>query len=275
MLSINVTHLNYYYTNEETHFEHVQGLTDISFNLSKGDRLLVVGRNGAGKSTLLSILGGKKIISDPINAATVLGRPAFHDTSLGRDVMYLGEWWKNDLIMDVTVAESMADQVHSQRFQKLAKLLDVDLNWKISRISDGQRRRCQLLANLAEPNKSVYIMDEATTDLDLVARDSLMWLLKEETENHQATVVYATHIFDNIEGWPTHILYLSRGRVKVFLPIDKCQRYAALKAGGCLTPLYTLVRDWLYQELDNGDKQPNGTCPSNREREEYHPGEVR
>ena len=45
----------------------------------------------------------------------------------------------------------------------------------INEISDGQRRRCQLLECLAIP-RSVYLMDEITSDLDLYAREALLGL---------------------------------------------------------------------------------------------------
>eukprot|EP00922_Rhytidocystis_sp_ex-Travisia-forbesii_P022485 GHVS01032922.1.p1 GENE.GHVS01032922.1~~GHVS01032922.1.p1 ORF type:complete len:265 (+),score=54.75 GHVS01032922.1:395-1189(+) len=248
---VDVRCLSYSYDNEKTDYNRVEGLHDLTFQVKKGSRVVVVGGNGAGKSTLLSILGGKKMVC-PEEAALIMGRPVFNDTSLGKNVMYMGEWWKHEVFMDVTVSDCLSDQLGSSRCERLRRLLDVDLSWRISKVSDGQRRRCQLLANLVEP-KDVYIMDEATTDLDVVARDSLMRMLREETEERNATILYATHIFDNLEGWPTHILYLKRGRLALFSPMEKVHRYHQLKAEGVLNPLYTTVRDWLYEELH--DKQ--------------------
>eukprot|EP00922_Rhytidocystis_sp_ex-Travisia-forbesii_P019046 GHVS01028268.1.p1 GENE.GHVS01028268.1~~GHVS01028268.1.p1 ORF type:complete len:271 (+),score=25.39 GHVS01028268.1:100-912(+) len=248
---VDVRNLSFSYENEQSDYQKVKGLHEVSFQVKKGSRVLVVGGNGAGKSTLLSILGGKKMIN-PGDSALILGRPVFNDTSLSRNVMYMGEWWKHEVFMDVTLADCLSEQLQCSRVKRLCRLLDVDLSWRISRVSDGQRRRCQLLANLAEP-RDIYIMDEATTDLDVVARDSLMRMLREETENRNATILYATHIFDNLEGWPTHILYLKRGRIALFSQMDQVDRYHQLKADGVLNPLYSMVRDWLYEEL--ADKQ--------------------
>ncbi|CAN0489728.1 unnamed protein product, partial [Laminaria digitata] len=76
-------------------------------------------------------------------------------------------------------------------------------------VSDGQRRRVQLLLGLVKPFK-ILLIDEITTSLDVVVRqDLLMWLHKESVERG-ATIIYATHIFDGLDDWPTHLTYLTR-----------------------------------------------------------------
>lgn len=46
-------------------------------------------------------------------------------------------------------------------------------------------------------------------------RADLMQFLKSECESTGATIVYATHIFDGLESWPTHLMYLANGTLKV------------------------------------------------------------
>ena len=100
------------------------------------------------------------------------------------------------------------------------------MSWRINAISDGQRRRCQLLECLAE-EKKVYILDEITTDLDLYAREGLLHFLRRESEQKGATlgfrafrnaflrtIFYATHIFDHLADWATHLMFFSAGKVQ-------------------------------------------------------------
>jgi CCR4-NOT complex subunit CAF16 len=63
----------------------------------------------------------------------------------------------------------------------LMELLEVEWDWCIYRLSDGQRRRVQLLLGLAK-KKELLLLDEVTTDLDVVARQNLLNFLKEESE---------------------------------------------------------------------------------------------
>src|SRR2546430_5565425 len=63
-------------------------LAGLDLSLDPGVRCLLVGRNGAGKSTLLTILAGRHMV--PVGRVSVLGRDAFHDTSLVEDVAFIG-----------------------------------------------------------------------------------------------------------------------------------------------------------------------------------------
>jgi ABC-type uncharacterized transport system ATPase subunit len=55
----------------------------------------------------------------------------------------------------------------------------------------------------------VLLLDEITVDLDVLARADLITFLRSECEEAGATIVYATHIFDGLESWPTHMVYPS------------------------------------------------------------------
>merc|ERR1712060_550460 len=53
--------------------------------------------------------------------------------------------------------------------------------------------------------------DEVTVDLDVLGRLDLLAFLKDECEMRGATVIYATHIFDGLEPWVTHVAYVANG----------------------------------------------------------------
>jgi ABC-type uncharacterized transport system ATPase subunit len=59
------------------------------------------------------------------------------------------------------------------RCAMLMDVLEIEPTWRICRISDGQRRRVQLLLGLARASK-LLLLDEVTTDLDLVGRQNLL-----------------------------------------------------------------------------------------------------
>jgi CCR4-NOT complex subunit CAF16 len=58
----------------------------------------------------------------------------------------------------------------------------------------------------------VLLLDEITVDLDVHVRKSLLHFLKRETEQRGATILYATHIFDGLNEWATHLCRMSNGR---------------------------------------------------------------
>merc|ERR1719243_270393 len=134
--------------------------------------------------------------------------------------------------MNLTISELLGDElVKTSRCQHLADVLQVDMSWKINDISDGQRRRCQLLEILATP-RPVYLMDEITSDLDIFAREGILSFLKAECELRGATVFYCTHIFDHLEGWASHLLHLSKGRVVTSVEMSQVEDYSKLVADG-------------------------------------------
>jgi len=162
----------------------------------------------------------------PRGACLVLGRDSFHDTSLNSTRQLLAGDWTRDIGMvgrgiayqaDFAAAKlienHMTPEVSTERRDRLIKLLGVDPSWRMNTLSDGQRRRVQILVKLL-PLWDVLLLDEVTTDLDVVARVDLLEFLRHETELRGATIVYATHIFDGLDTWPSHVAYMYGGEIK-------------------------------------------------------------
>lgn len=62
-------------------------------------------------------------------------------------------------------------------------------------------------------NTQVLLLDEITVDMDVVGRLDLLRFFEEECEQRGATIVYATHIFDGLERWITHVAYVADGQL--------------------------------------------------------------
>lgn len=204
-LAVDVRDLTYSFANART-----TALEHCTLQLPRGTRCLLIGGNGAGKSTLLRLLAGKRLANCNIR---VFGKDVFNECPRG--ITYLGtEWATNPVVRgDISVAEFL-DSVGGFRFAErrdyLLDILDVDLEWRMHMISDGERRRVQLCMGLMEP-WDLLLLDEVTVDLDVQVRCDLLNFLREESESRGATIVYATHIFDGIHTFPTHIVHLQLG----------------------------------------------------------------
>jgi len=246
----------------------VPALPDLSFVVPRGCRCLLTGANGAGKTTLLRLIGGKHMVPD--GQVSVLGRPVFRDLQLNTMVAMLsGDWTRSVACVgngvpfqadfsvgemtqryrESLVADGMLEAVLLPRLARLQQLLDIDLAWRLNRVSDGQRRRCQLLLKLLRPSE-LLLMDEVTTDLDLIARQALLVFLREESEVRGVTVIYSTHIFDGVDDWPTHLLHLKKGGVRYNGPVKDAPPSVTADAASSSTSgsLFTLVRGWLEEE---------------------------
>ncbi|EST05082.1 ABC transporter-like protein [Kalmanozyma brasiliensis GHG001] len=194
-------------------------LEQCNLHLKRGSRCLLIGANGAGKSTLLRLLAGKKLCDSKVR---VFGKDVFRDSPSG--VTYLGtEWAMNPVVRSDIVVSTFLDSVggyrHKARRDRLLDILDVDLTWHMHAISDGERRRVQLCMGLMEP-WDLLLLDEVTVDLDVQVRADLLDFLQLETVERGATIIYATHIFDGLQSFPTHLAHMRLGTTTTTLPID-------------------------------------------------------
>jgi len=216
---------------------HVAGsevLQSVSFKVPWGARVVLVGLNGAGKSTLLSLLSGGRMA--PEGAVTVLGEDAFRSPSAQKKVVLISsEWTAAVAAMSSASAEELMTAAiervceeeraeTAERGQRLAELLGVDRNWQVYALSEGQRRRLHLVIKLM-PLYQIALLDEATTDLDIVARRNLLLFLRHDSAARRVTVVYCTHIFDGLEGWASHIALIDGRRLS---RLDNCLSIPAL-----------------------------------------------
>ncbi|XP_015891270.3 ABC transporter I family member 19 [Ziziphus jujuba] len=233
---------------------------DFNLDISPGSRCLLVGANGSGKTTLLKILAGKHMVGER-DVVRVLNYSAFHDTHLvcSGDLAYLGGSWSKTVgsageipLQGDFSAEHMIFGVEGAdpvRRDKLIELLDIDLQWRMHKVSDGQRRRVQICMGLLHPFK-VLLLDEVTVDLDVVARMDLLEFFKEECDQRGATIVYATHIFDGLETWATHLAYIQDGDLR---RAEKLSEVNELKNSA---NLLSVVESWLRSEIKHEKKKP-------------------
>ncbi|KAF2746277.1 ABC transporter-like protein [Sporormia fimetaria CBS 119925] len=244
--SIDVQNLSYLFPDGSS------GLKEVFLNLPPGSRTLLIGANGAGKTTLLRLLSGKRMA--PEGSVSIAGVDPFKTGLEG--VTYLGlEWVLNPIVrtdIDVpTLLASVGGDHYHERRDELVRILDIDLSWRMHAVSDGERRRVQLAMGLLRP-WTILLLDEITVDLDLLSRSNFLNFLKRETETRPCTIVYATHILDNLATWPTHLVHMSLGKVKKWGSIEdlnvKPDPSATAYTGN--SQLGELVLRWLQEDLD-------------------------
>jgi CCR4-NOT complex subunit CAF16 len=221
--------------------------------------------------TLLRILAGRHLTksvqiapdgSEHRSTASVLGLNAFHDTRLNFHRAYLDcDWGMRSvafvggavpLMADIPVRNMMEKLQNSypDRRDELLDMLGVDLDWRMHQLSDGQRRRVQLFLGLVRPFR-VLLLDEVTVSLDVCVRQDLLRWLVRESDERGATVLYATHIFDGLDDWATHLYYLNdSGRCGWQGPMQELEIYHTLRAQNHPCKMLAIAEHWLRKELD-------------------------
>ena len=197
-----------------------------------------------------------------ISKTAVLGLNAFHDTRLNFHRAYLDcDWGMRSvafvggavpLMADIPVRKMMEKLQNSypDRRDELLEMLGIDLDWRMHQLSDGQRRRVQLFLGLVRPFK-ILLLDEVTTSLDVCVRQDLLRWLVRESDERGATIVYATHIFDGLDDWATHLYYLNdSGQCGWQGKMDDLEVYHKLKAENHPCKMLAIAEHWLRQELE-------------------------
>lgn len=260
IVHVNIENLNFGYPGKKN------VLNDLNMQLTAGSRCLLIGANGAGKSTLLRILAGRHLVK-PDESVRVLGKSVFYDTSLNFERSYLDTDWGMRTVSfagygcplqaDIAVREMMKklQSEYPERREELLKLLRIDPEWRMHQVSDGQRRRVQIFIGLLRPFKILFL-DEVTVSLDVIVRQDLLQWLREESIRRQATIIYATHIFDGLDDWPTHLHYLTnKGYTGWQGKLWDLEHYQELRKSGHPSPLLKIAERWLRQELVDNDSE--------------------
>lgn len=203
----------------------------------------------------------------PANTVSIAGVDPFKHGLEG--VTYLGlEWVLNPIVRTdidvVTLLNSVGGEYYSTRRDELVHVLDIDLSWRMHAVSDGERRRVQLAMGLLRPWR-ILLLDEITVDLDLLSRSNFLAFLKKETNERPCTIVYATHILDNLASWPTHLVHMSLGKVKKWGSIaDMGVQQGKAEEGRVLSgnsQLGELVLNWLQEDLDERGPRNGRVAP--------------
>ena len=246
--AVSITNLSYSYG-------PLKVLNNLNLTLHSGSRCILVGSNGAGKSTLLRLIGGKHLIL-PENSIITLDNHAFRNDL---DIVFLGNNWSRVVAFagssvnfqgDIGVFEMTKDlsKLYPERSEYLYKLLDINPLWRMHEVSDGQRRRVQLLCGLIRPFK-LLCLDEITVDLDVVTRSNFLNFLREESDVRKATIIYCTHIFDGLTDWSTHVAYLSGGKLKKFGEVSQFVKKDDDKKDSFYeNPLLETVANWIKED---------------------------
>ncbi|KAJ8607994.1 hypothetical protein CTAYLR_008238, partial [Chrysophaeum taylorii] len=177
-------------------------LRGVSVALPRGARAVLVGPNGAGKSTLLQVVAGRHTV----DAGCVRTEPESARVAL----VATEGWGRNMASLNVgelvdAAFERSGDPAWAGSLRRALRL-DRLRHRETRLLSDGEMRRVQLFATLAS-KPDIALLDEACAELDVVCRADAIETLGD------VACVYATHVFDGLEAWPTHVVRMDRGRV--------------------------------------------------------------
>lgn len=203
-------------------------LSEVSWEVSKGEHWAVLGLNGSGKTTILNMLNG--YIWPTTGKLRVLGEP-FGQTDI-RELRKSIGWVSSSLQEKIKGTERAEDIVVSGKytsiglydtptaadFEKAYQLMEqVGCSHLAGRTyqtcSQGEKQK-MLIARGLMGSPKLLILDEPTNGLDFISREELMAAVNQlATQANAPTILFVTHHIEEILPIFTHTLLLKQGTV--------------------------------------------------------------
>ena len=177
------------------------------------------GPNGAGKTTLLRMIAG---ILEPTEGTVSFDNLNYknNEIEIKQQIAYLSGNTKiydtlstYELLKMCSEIYQVPNEKAEQKIKELSKILKMDnfLHKKIANLSTGQTQRVNIARCLVH-NPKYYILDEATTGLDIISSQIILDFIKQEKENNK-TILYSTHYMEEAQNICDKVIMINKGEV--------------------------------------------------------------
>ena len=185
-------------------------LHDVSFSISRGDKVALIGYNGLGKSTLMRLIAGTR---QPTSGKAILG----HNVVPG----YLSQEFAETIPPDLSVyrvaknawqgATNLTGEKNFRNQLGAFGFDENDVEKPAGVLSGGEKIRLAFLRLfLQAPN--FLLLDEPTTHLDLDGRK----LLQEALQAYKGTILLVSHDIEFVRAVATSVLEITRAGIRSF-----------------------------------------------------------
>lgn len=200
-------------------FGDVRAVSNLSFNVRKGELFAFLGVNGAGKSTTINIICGQLGMD---SGNVIIDGCSLNENPKGIKNA-LGVVFQNSVLdKALTVYDNLESRAalygiygkaFKARLSELARLLDFEdlLKRTVGKLSGGQLRRIDIARALLH-NPKILILDEPTTGLDPQTRQTLWNVISTLRKEKNMTVFLTTHYMEEAAE-ADYVVILDSGKI--------------------------------------------------------------
>ncbi len=192
---------------------------DITFEVDDGEIMGILGPNGAGKTTLLRMTAG---ILEPTEGSISFDGLNYRDNEIEikRKIAYLSGNTKlydtlstYELLMMCCDIYDIPQNERRDRIEKITDILGMEnfIYNRIANLSTGQTQKANLARCLVHDPR-YYILDEATSGLDIISSQIILDFMKGEKARGK-TILYSTHYMEEAENICDRVIMINRGEI--------------------------------------------------------------
>ena len=191
-----------------------RGIFDLNFSVNKGETFGFVGTNGSGKTTTIRHIMG--FLKPQKGSVLVLGKDAWKEScEIKKYVEYVpGEIAFPDLRDGTTFLKAQAEMLNLKDMNYanyLIEKLQLDPSANLKRMSKGMKQKTAIVAALMA-DKDILILDEPTTGLDPLMRETFLELILDEKKKGK-TILMSSQMFDELEITCDRVALIYNGRI--------------------------------------------------------------
>ena len=202
--------------NRKPHYETLQVLNDISFNVKKGESFGIVGRNGSGKTTLLRILSN---IYQPDSGSVETNGIVVPVLALGLgfhpDLTAITNIYQSSILLGISkkqIKEKIDDII---KFAELEKFADT----KLKNFSSGMQMRLAF-ATAVQVDPAVLLLDEVIAVGDINFQKKCLDVML-DFKKRGKSIVLVSHNSGDIEQLCDRAMFLKDGHIEILGKPDK------------------------------------------------------
>ncbi len=216
-------------------------LDGIDLEVPRGTVFALLGENAAGKTTLIRILTG--FLQPTAGTCQVLGLdPTREALEIRRRIGYVSDapalydWMQVGEIG--WFASAFYPPGFLDRYRAAIRRFELSAEWKIRRLSKGQRAKVSLALALA-PDPELLILDEPTSGLDPLVRREFLESMVDRAAVGQ-TVLLSSHQIAEVERVADHVAILRHGKFCLVQPLSQLKESCCLVTINLADPLLAL-----------------------------------
>ncbi len=203
-----------------------QVLKNVSFGLTRGKIVGLLGPNGSGKTTLIKLANG--LLTPTSGGIFINGKKPGVETkkavSYLADCVCLPDWMTIDEL--ISFFEGFYDNFNAPKAHEMINNLNLDSTKKLKTLSKGNKEKVQLILTMSR-DADLYLLDEPMGGVDPVTREYILNTII-SNYNQNSTVVISTHLISEVEKILDEFIFINNGEIVMQDAVDNVRSERAM-----------------------------------------------